>query len=38
MTLDGAPLDVAVYKTGDKYIAARSNEFGSANYEVERVK
>ena len=23
-----------VYKLGDKYLAARSNEFGFANYEV----
>jgi hypothetical protein len=37
-TLDGSPFEVAVYKTGDKYVAARSNEFGYANYEVEEVK
>jgi hypothetical protein len=32
------PFDVRVYKLGDKYLAARSNEFGYANYEVEEVK
>jgi hypothetical protein len=37
-TLDGSPFEVAVYKTGDKYVAARSNEFGYANYEVEELK
>jgi Protein of unknown function (DUF3604) len=37
-TLDEVPVEVAVYKTGDKYVAARSNEFGFANYEVEEVK
>jgi hypothetical protein len=34
-TVSGAPFEVAVYKTGDKYLGARSNEFGFANYEVE---
>jgi len=24
-----------IYKPGDKYIAARSSEFGYANYEIE---
>jgi hypothetical protein len=32
--LDGAPFEIAVYKQGDKYVAARSNEFGYANYEL----
>ena len=32
--LVGTPLEVKVYKVGDKYIAARSNEFGYANYEM----
>jgi hypothetical protein len=32
------PFDVRMYKLGDKYFAARSNEFGYANYEVEEVK
>ena len=27
-----------VYKMGDNYMAARSNEFGYANYEVEAVE
>jgi Protein of unknown function (DUF3604) len=30
----GTPIEVTVYKLGDKYIGARSNEFGYANYEV----
>ena len=34
-TLFGTPFEVTLYKLGDKYIAARSNEFGSANYEIE---
>ena len=34
-TIAGAPFEVSVYKAGDKYVAARSNEFGFANYEVE---
>jgi len=33
--INGSDFDVAVYKLGDKYLAARSNEFGYANYEVE---
>jgi hypothetical protein len=33
-TLGNAPYEATVYKLGDKYIAARSNEFGYANYEV----
>lgn len=37
-TLGAVPFEVAVYKTGDKYVAARSNEFGFANYEVDEVK
>jgi len=32
--IDGTPFAVAVYKLGDRYMAARSNEFGYANYEV----
>ena len=32
--LVGTPIEIAVYKVGDKYLAARSNEFGYANYEV----
>ena len=34
-TILGTPFEVTVYKVGDKYVAARSNEFGYANYEVE---
>ena len=30
----GTPISVTVYKQGDKYLAARSNEFGYANYEI----
>ncbi|WP_261330762.1 DUF3604 domain-containing protein [Rhizobium leguminosarum] len=33
-TLGNAPYEATVYKLGDKYFAARSNEFGYANYEV----
>ena len=29
-----APFQTTVYKLGDKYYAARSNEFGYANYEI----
>jgi hypothetical protein len=32
--IDGTPFAVTVYKLGDRYLAARSNEFGYANYEV----
>jgi hypothetical protein len=37
-TIDGTPFEVAVYPMGDKYVAARSNEFGYANYELEGVR
>jgi hypothetical protein len=30
----GTPFEVTVYKLGDKYYGARSNEFGYANYEI----
>ena len=33
-SLVGTPIEIAVYKLGDKYLAARSNEFGYANYEI----
>ena len=33
--LAGTQFAVTVYKVGDKYIAARDNEFGYANYQVE---
>jgi hypothetical protein len=32
--LVGTPIEIAVYKLGEKYIAARNNEFGYANYEI----
>jgi hypothetical protein len=32
--LVGTPIEVSVYKVGDKYLGARSNEFGYANYEI----
>jgi hypothetical protein len=33
-TLAGMPFEITVYKMGDKYFGARSNEFGYANYEL----
>ena len=36
--INGIPFDVTVYKVGDKYLAARSNEFSYVNYEIESVK
>jgi hypothetical protein len=35
--IGGTPFEVTVYKVGDKYVAARSSEFGFANYEVQAV-
>jgi hypothetical protein len=32
--IGGTPFGMTFYKLGDKYLAARSNEFGYANYEV----
>jgi hypothetical protein len=32
--LVGTPIEIAVYQMGGKYLAARSNEFGYANYEI----
>jgi hypothetical protein len=37
-TLGETPFAVTVYKLGDRYVAARSNEFGYANYELEKVQ
>jgi hypothetical protein len=34
----GTPFAVAVYKLGDRYVAARENEFGFANYEIEAIE
>ena len=33
-SLVGTPIEIAVYKLGDKYLGARSDEFGYANYEI----
>ena len=33
-TVGNAPFEMTVYKLGDKYFGARSNEFGYANYEI----
>ncbi|MGH2360895.1 MAG: DUF3604 domain-containing protein [bacterium] len=32
--LVGTPIEIRVYKVGEKYLGARSNEFGYANYEI----
>ena len=32
--LVGTPIEVTVYKMGDKYLGARSNEFGYVNYQI----
>jgi hypothetical protein len=37
-TIEGTQFEITVYKSGDKYIAARNNEFGYANYEVVNVE
>jgi hypothetical protein len=37
-TLDNTPFAMTVYKMGDKYVAARSNGIGYANYEVEQIE
>jgi hypothetical protein len=37
-TIEGTAFEVTVYQSGDKYVAARSNEFGFANYEVESIE
>jgi hypothetical protein len=37
-TVEMTPFEVTVYKLGDKYLAARSNEFGYVNYEVEEIQ
>jgi hypothetical protein len=33
-SLVGTPIETTVYKVGEKYLAARNNEFGYANYEI----
>lgn len=35
-TLGGTPFKLTVYHSGDKYFAARDDEFGHANYELVR--
>ena len=37
VNIGGAPFETSVYKLGDKHYAARSNEFGYANYEMTPV-
>jgi hypothetical protein len=37
-TLGGTPFEATVFEQNGKYVAARSNEFGYVNYEVEEVK
>jgi len=32
--LEGTPIEIGVYKVGNKYLGARSNEFGYSNYEI----
>lgn len=32
--LVGTPIEIAVYKVGQKYVGVRSNEFGHANWEI----
>ncbi len=32
--LEGTPIEITLYKMGDKYLAARGDEFGYANYEI----
>ena len=32
--LVGTPIEISVYKLGNKYVAARSNEFGYVNYQI----
>lgn len=35
--VSGTPFELTVYRYGDKYVAARSDEFGHANYELAKV-
>jgi hypothetical protein len=32
--IGGEPFEIAVYQLGSQYLAARSDEYGYANYEV----
>ena len=36
-TVAMTPFDITVYREGNKLLAARGNEFGYANYEIEKV-
>ncbi len=36
-TVGMTPFEIAVYRQGNKLLAARSNEFGYVNYEIEKV-
>ena len=36
--LDGVKYELSIYKQGKKYIGARSDEFGFANYEIVAIK
>lgn len=35
-TIEHTPFELTVYRSGDKYIGARNNEFGYANYELTK--
>jgi hypothetical protein len=37
VVIAGTPVELTVYRLGDKYFAVRSNEFGYANYELREV-
>jgi Protein of unknown function (DUF3604) len=37
VNIAGVPFEITVYRLGDKYFAARSNEFGYVNYEIQPV-
>jgi hypothetical protein len=36
--INGTQFEATVYKSGDRYVASRSDEYGYANYEVEVAK
>ena len=37
-TIEGTPFELTVYRSGDKYVAARKDEFGHANYELVKAR
>jgi hypothetical protein len=37
-TIEGTPFELTVYRSGDKYVAARNDEFGHANYELVKAR